>query len=53
MKLLIEQEDAQKVLDYIMTRPAKEVIAFIPIFQNLKATEVPSTVDMAEALEEA
>ena len=39
MKLLIEQEDAQKVLDYIMERPAKEVITFIPIFQNLKPQE--------------
>ena len=36
MKLLIEQEDAQNILNYLLEQKAKEVIGFIATLQRLE-----------------
>lgn len=40
MKLLIELESVQKVFDYLMTRPFGEVVAIVPLLQNLQQANV-------------
>jgi hypothetical protein len=37
--LLIENEDAQKLLNYLVERPYKEVHDLVRILMNLKPTE--------------
>lgn len=41
--LIIETEDAQRILNYLMTRPYREVYELVNILMTLK--QVPSTQD--------
>jgi hypothetical protein len=40
MTLKIEQEEAQKILNYLASRPYAEVAELVPILLNLKAPVV-------------
>jgi hypothetical protein len=40
MKMSIDQEDAQKILNYLAARPYVEVAELVPILLNLKAPVV-------------
>jgi hypothetical protein len=41
MKFIITQENAQKILDYLTSRPYNEVFQLIPIFQELEQVPEP------------
>ena len=44
MKLVIEKEQAQKILDYLVTKPFAEVHQLIPILVGLKESSKESGV---------
>ena len=42
MKFIIEEQDAQSILNYLATKPFQEVFNLIPVLQNLKKVEEES-----------
>jgi hypothetical protein len=50
MTLKIEQDDAQKILNYLAARPYAEVAELVPILLNLRAEEVE--LDASKTTEE-
>ena len=40
IKFLISKEEAQQVVDYLVTKPINEALYLVQIFQNLETTEV-------------
>lgn len=50
MKMSIEQQDAQKILNYLAARPYAEVAELVPILLNLKADS--PDIDASKTTEE-